>query len=144
MKRLILPSLLLLLIISWNCEPSDPKRIIGKYKILELWYKDTRTLGLVKEFSKNSRGSGGVVEPNVFAVGHNEDFIIVKQHPTNGYEGGYQMDTTITNYYIVDMNFKVHQGIEEAIGPLTREQFDSLRIEYQIQEIEFDKQFKVE
>src|SRR5829696_2609394 len=90
-----------------SCGSSDPNKVVGLYKVLTLRYDSATTIALVKQFGEHSSGSGEVVPPNVFAIGHDDDFIIVKQHPTNGYEGGYKPDTSITNYYIVDMNFKV-------------------------------------
>ncbi|MBI3139262.1 MAG: DUF3997 domain-containing protein [Sphingobacteriales bacterium] len=123
-----------------NCnDNSDPDRITGKYKILRMQHDSARTISLVKEFGKNSAGSGEEIPPNVVAVGHNEDFIVVQQHPTTGYEGGYKPDTTITKYYIIDMKNKFRKYLEMNIGPLTKIQFDSLRALFKIENIQFDK-----
>ena len=67
------------------------------------------------------------------------DYIIAKQHPTSGFEGGFEINTKITCYYIVDMNRKVLTKGEKAFGPLTVNQFDSLRTVLKIKNIEFDK-----
>jgi hypothetical protein len=63
------------------------------------------------------RGSwAGVVEPRVFAVGANDRYVVVQQHP-----GG---DRSVTNFFIVDKREDVLKRPKVAIiGPLTAEQF---------------------
>ena len=88
-----------------------------------------------------SDGSSQIVPEYVFSVGHNDDYIIAKQHPTSGFEGGYEINTNVTNYYIIDMNGKVLTKGEKVFGPLTRNQFHSLRTVLKIKEIEFDQNY---
>ena len=97
-----------------------------------------------KQFRKSELMDGNSVQmvpPYIFAVGHNDDFIIAKQHPTNNFEGSYIIDTKITNYYIVDMNRKIKLNGDKTFGPLTLNQFDSLRTQFKIGGISFDKTY---
>jgi len=119
----------------------DPDRISGKYKISRMIYGEVLINTLNKEFHENSNGSGEEVPPSVVAVGNNEDFIIVRQHPVNNESGSYIPDTTITNYYIIDMNNKYKNYLEMNIGPLTKLQFDSLRAAFKIENIPFDRDY---
>lgn len=66
-------------------------------------------------------GGIGVINPTVFAVGYNEDFIIAKQHPNDNFE----VDRTVTNYFIIPIKYKISESPEEnKIGPLNEEKFD--------------------
>ena len=92
-----------------------------------------------KQVKKYSSSSIGIVDPYVFAVGHNKNFIIVKQHPTKGFEGDYLINTRITNYYVIDMDGKATKEADGKIGPFTKNQFDSIRIQLHIENISFDQ-----
>jgi len=118
---------------------NDPDRITGRYKVLRLLYDTLQTRSVVKEFGKNSSGSGETVPPQVLAVGHNEDFIIAKRHPAKLADNHYTIDTSTIDYYIVDMKAKVRSSLESEIGPLNQQQFDSLRTRYKIKDIPFDQ-----
>ncbi|MFI5196425.1 MAG: hypothetical protein ACHQD8_04985 [Chitinophagales bacterium] len=64
---------------------------------------------------------GIVIAQTVFAVGYNEHYIIVKQHPDG--------DKQITNYYILPIKKGMDWGTKNGlIGPLTLEQFNEKRI----------------
>jgi len=69
----------------------------------------------------------GLVEPTVFAVGANEKYIVVKQHPSQNGDG--PADRSVTTYYVVT---RTHSGVfaerQRAVrGPLTAAEFDALR-----------------
>jgi hypothetical protein len=68
---------------------------------------------------------GTFITETVFAVGYNEKYIIVKQHPNN--------NRSITNYFILPLikgfNWRTNNGL---IGPLTLEQFNEKRKELNI------------
>jgi len=114
---------------------SGTKRITGKYIVV--WIDLPRSQGIAEEIEENSGSSIGLVPEYVFAVGHNKNYIIAKQHPTSGFENGFVIDTTITNYFIVDMNAQK----DKVIGPMMKLKFDSTRIDLKIQNIEFDMIF---
>jgi hypothetical protein len=118
---------------------SGSDRITGKYIVL--WIDLQENQGISEEVELNSSSSIGLVPEYVFAVGHDNDFIIAKQHPTSGFENGFEIDTTITNYYVIDMNRKILKTGEKVFGPLSLAQFDSIRPELKIQNIKFDKNY---
>lgn len=110
--------------------------IIGRYKVL--WI-DLREQQFICEVSAEHASSCFVLVPEyVFAAGHDDNFIIAKQHPTSGFETGFKVDLSVTNYYIIDMNRKTKTGGKKAIGPLTKLQFDRMRKDLKIEAIEFD------
>jgi hypothetical protein len=79
----------------------------------------------------------GLIEPTVFAVGYNDKYIIVAQHP-NIY------DRKITNYFILPikkgMNWRTKNGL---IGPLSLTQFNAKRRELGISdELTFTRVFE--
>jgi hypothetical protein len=115
---------------------SGTKRITGKYIVV--WIDLRRNQGIAEEIEKNSGSSIVLVPEYVFAVGHNSDYIIAKQHPTSGFENGFEIDLSVTNYFIVDMNAQE----DKVVGPMTKSEFDSIRIDLKIQNIEFDMIFK--
>jgi hypothetical protein len=47
------------------------------------------------------------VPPYVFAAGHNDEFIIAKQHPSE--------DLNTTNYFIIDMHRKIKKKGEKVL-----------------------------
>ncbi len=117
---------------------SGSKRITGDYILM--WIDLQENQRIIKEW--NNTGSGETVVPEyVYAVGHNEDFIIAKQHPTSGFESGYEVNDKITNYYIIDINNKTNKTDNIIIGPLTIEKFNNLRLELKITEIKFDMNY---
>lgn len=134
--------LLLLPVIFYACGGrGEPDRILGKYKISRMIYGEIMVNALHREFQENSNGAGEEVPPSVVGIGNNEDFIIIKQHPVNQGSGSYIPDTTVTNYYIVDVNNKYRNYLEMNIGPLTRNEFDSLRGIFKIESIPFDRNY---
>jgi len=85
----------------------------------------------------NGGGAFNVISSTVFAVGYNENFIIAKRHPSQSFE---PINKTITNYYIISIK---NNPNNEAIGPLTLEQFYEKRKELNVPDsIKFTKEFK--
>lgn len=118
---------------------SGSDRITGKYIVL--WVDLLENQVISEQFEMNSASSSQIVPAYVFAVGHNDNYIIAKQHPTSGLEGGYEINTKITNYYIVDMNRKVLTKGEKVFGPLNLNQFDSLRALLKIKDVKFNQNY---
>ena len=143
MKRYSLKILNILITVSltgcFGLFDSGSDRIIGKYIVLWIDLQENQTIS--EQFEINSNSSTQIISEYVFAVGHNDDFIIAKQHPTLGFEGGFEIDTTITIYYVVDMNRKILLKGNKYFGPLTRVEFDSLRLDLNITNIEFDMNY---
>lgn len=105
-----------------------------------LWIDVPENQNISEEDEKGSSNSQSIVPEYVFAVGHNSNYIIAKQHPTNGFKGGYKIDTSITNYFIVDMK-EVPKFGNYVPTYLSIHKFDSLRIKLNIQKIKFDKNY---
>lgn len=116
---------------------SGSDRITGKYIVL--WIDLPANQSISEQFEMGSSGSSQVVGEYVFAVGHNDDFIIAKQHPTTGFDDGFKVNPKITNYFIIDMNQKVIKKGNNVWGPLSRKEFNELREELRIEDIEFDQ-----
>jgi hypothetical protein len=69
----------------------------------------------------------GLVEPNVFSVGADDRYIVVKRHPGNAFG---EFDRTITEYFIVkrvDGNFEARKSAVQ--GPITSAAFNQLASE---------------
>ena len=84
---------------------------------------------------------GTIIGATVFAVGHNDEYIIAKQHPRTFPK---PPDKTITNYFILrvkkSMDWRSKDG---QFGPLTLEQFNGKRNELGIpKDLGFTKVFK--
>ena len=92
---------------------------------------------LAKQDELHSSSSSTIIEPYIFAVGHNDHYIIAKQHPTSGFEGSYEIRADTTNYYIVD----VYKERDKIFGPLTLKQFDSLKTKFEIGDLRFSKTY---
>jgi hypothetical protein len=118
---------------------SGSKRIVGRYIVLWIDEPENQTLSLQSATSASS--SSVIILPYVFAVGHNDRFIIAKQHPTNGFAGGYKMDTGITLYYIIDTKTKTRYEDYTLYGPLTLTKFKGLCVRFNLQQVSFDVQY---
>lgn len=114
------------------------EQITGRFNV---GYTNRKAFNVICENYTSEDDIGGViiVPAYVFAVGHNSEFIIAKQHPIPGDDHEGEPDVTITNYYVVDINRKFSKDL--VAGPLNAAQFDSIRAAYNISSIQFDKQF---
>ena len=110
--------------------------VTGRYTVISIDVDANQSLSLRSK--DNSSLLEEIFAPYVFAVGHNDEFIIVKQHPSAGFDGNYEVDTTITNFYILDMKRKFVKGNKDYFGPLKEFQFDSLRTVFKIDQVPFD------
>ena len=80
---------------------SSSDKIIGQYIVI--WIDLPKNQMLAKQDELHSSNSSTIIPAYVFAVGHDDNYIIAKQHPTNGFEGGYKIHADTTNYYIIDI-----------------------------------------
>ncbi len=110
----------------------DSDKIIGNYEVL--WIDTPNTRAVCKRYS--TTGSAVIIPEYVFAVGHNSDFIIAKQHPTNGFENGHEIDTSKTNYFIITI-----KNQSKVYGPLNIASFNTKVEELNIKEIVFDQTY---
>ena len=132
---ILLFATLYLLIGCFGLFDSGSDKIIGRYIVL--WIDLPQNQMLSKQDELHSSGSSEIIPAYIFAVGHDNNYIIAKQHPTNGEEGGYKIHPDTTNFYIIDIT----NNIDKTFGPLTLFQFDSLRIKLGIQNLKFDKTY---
>ena len=109
---------------------SDSDKIIGNYEVL--WIDTPKSRAVCERYS--STGSAVLISEYVFAVGHNNEFIIAKQHPTSGFENGYEIDKSITNYFIVDIRNEA-----KVLGPFNKTDFNKYVSELNIGGIDFDQ-----
>jgi hypothetical protein len=103
------------------------KTVAGKFHLIAVDVKENLSLS----YNLNNGDYIGVVNQTVFAVGHNDKYIIVKQHPQI-------LGKNFTDYYIVPVIVKNQYWIEkEVIGPLRRDQFEQKKKELNIENLEF-------
>ena len=123
-----------------GCSGLATEHVIDNYYLTKMDYSD---IELDLSYKLKSWGDFlGVVEPVVFAIGYNNDFIIVKQHPRNFTET--IINKNSPNYYIIPFKYKIHDSLDEnKFGPLTFEEFLIKRKELKISDTWiFSKVFK--
>ncbi len=92
-------------------------------------------------YSLKDQGSFIAIVPGtVFAVGYNDQFIVVKQHPR---EFPKAPDRSTTNYFIIPLINRINPSEDKnVIGPLTTREFKAKSIELGIpKSLEFTKVF---
>lgn len=134
MKKNKLLFIATLFIMFASCDTNEIK-IVGNYELLWIDVPSSQSIYVQGETSTSSLGVG--IEPYIFSVGHDNNFIIAKQHPTSGFEGSYKVDTTVTNYYIINMKLDDREEYK-VIGPMSLDKFNNLRHKFNIENIEFD------
>lgn len=109
-----------------SCESlAFKEHLVGNYYLVAS--DDEHQLGLGYHTSEDEDTFGEIVPATVFAVGFNENYFILKQHP---YIFAKPPKTNITNFYILrnqkSFNFRTREGV---YGPLTYDQFTLKRHE---------------
>lgn len=134
MNKSVLLTLLFAFLALNSCFIFDSKadKIIGDYEVI--WIDTPKSRAVCKRFS--STGSTVLIHEYIFAVGHNSDFIIAKQHPSDGFENGYNIDTTKTNYYILDIK---NDG--KVFGPYNQVDFKKETRRLNIDDLSFDQTY---
>ena len=93
----------------------------GDYELIAIDVKGQMMLAV----DLHNSGSIGIVGPTVFALGADDQHIVVKQHPAKDNFGHF--DRTITNYYLVTRLAGSEQRKEKGVrGPMSKEDFDRL------------------
>lgn len=105
------------------------EKLVGNYYLVA----SDEEYGCNLAFKENKdQDFGTLISPTVFAVGYNDDYMIVKQHPRTFPN---PPDKSITNYYILPlkegMNWRTKNGL---IGPLTELEFIAKRKELEIRD----------
>jgi len=82
----------------------------------------------------------GVIDATVFAVGQDNNFIIVKQHPRNFPD---LPDKDITCYFIIPLRSKPAQSSDKNFyGPFNLDEFEAKKKELNVKDIAFTFVFK--
>jgi len=103
-------------------------QVVGNYHLIATDAIEQMSLSYCEP---NSNGCSGIIEPTVFSVGFNKDYIIAKQHPND--------NRNTTNYFIVPINPKKRVWVNYfgTIGPLSLNEFNNKIAELNIQDIKF-------
>lgn len=139
MKNFFHGLLLLLLSCSGNMGFAYQEKIVGNYYLIAIDNIDQ--CGISYHKPSDGPDYGLIITETVFAVGYNNNFMIIKQHPRTWPS---PPNKKITNYYILpiknEMNWRTNNGL---IGPLTEGEFIENRKKLQIPEtLSFTKVIK--
>jgi len=123
----------IILILLSSCGFAIKKKIVGNYYLIAT---DTgEQLGLSYCDPKDSNGCFGITEGTVYSAGHNENYIVAKQHPNDNRQ--------IINYFILPIKSKRNiNGNFGLIGPLNLVEFEIKRRQLNITSIKFDVVYK--
>jgi len=116
-KKIILVSLFFAFI---TCKGLNEYKVIGSYYLIDMDY-DQKSRSLSYKLADGNYL--GIIDETVFAVGYNENYIIVKQHPRKFPEFP---NRRVTNYFIVPITKRSTYSPEtEILGPLNLQEFSS-------------------
>lgn len=125
---------ILFLVVGCIGAASHNEKLIGRFYLLAMDDMNDMTVCHLDSIYRI-----GIVPPTVFAVGFNDNYILVKQHP----EKFPEIDKSITNYYIIPIKNVQYYNEKDIIGPMTKEQFKNKRKELKIPDaLSFTKVFK--
>ncbi|MBS7564128.1 DUF3997 domain-containing protein [Mucilaginibacter sp. Bleaf8] len=79
-----------------------------------------------------------VIPAYIYAVGHNERFIVAKQHPLQGEFPHEKIDEGQTNYYLIDLKLKPGQHEKGLYGPMDADEFNNRCNALHVGEITFN------
>ena len=109
---------------------SEHQKIAGEYEVG--WNDIESNRAITKPIENFDGGYHIIVDGYVYAVGHNENYIIAKQH---------QSFETETNYYLIDIKKNSKDHSKGIYGPLNKIEFEKIKKELNIQSINFDLNF---
>ena len=121
--------ILLILSSCWH-NSGESDHITGNYYVE--WHDLVSNRSIVEKSSRDSSSSYPVSSSYVFAVGHNEDFIIAKTHP-------HLNDLTITKYVNIDLKKRKENSKKGVYKYLDKEEFDEKSKAFGISELQFDQ-----
>jgi len=109
------------------CLNSDTDPIVSDYEVA--WTEKSSLRSLFK--------GERIVPPYVFAAGHNEKYIVLKQHPLNERK---HINKDTTHYYVVEITNGPTQD-KPVYGPFDQRGFDSIAVLLQLQQVEFEHEY---
>lgn len=111
------------------------KQINDQYYLEATDVKEDMALG----FNDGTNGVG-VIAATVFAIGYNQDYIIIKQHPSTF---GKQLNKQTTNYYIIPLKQRLTKSIDKNFyGPMSAFQFKIKKQQLNSADLNFTITFK--
>ena len=114
---------------SWLDE-SQHQKIIGEY---EVGWNDLESNRSITKLIKDCDGcSEGIIASYVYAVGHNQNYIIAKQ---------LENSQTKTSYYIIDIKKNQANSQKGIFGPLNETEFEKTKKDLKIESLKFDLNF---
>lgn len=129
-----IPLISISLLLSCFGNEFEREKIIGNYYLTttDKYQKD-----IYIDFKLETGDFVGVLRSKIFSVGHNEKYIVAKQHP---FLYPTELDKEITNYYIIPVHYYKTLWPEKGIiGPLTLKEFEQRTKQLKIN-IKFDKE----
>jgi hypothetical protein len=121
--RYVNPWILIIAAVSFvtGCDALSPDTYwsSGDYELIAI-----DTMGqMMLAVDLHNGGSIGIVSPTVFALGADDHYIVVKQHPAK--DGFGHFDRGVTHYFIVTRLPGTAAEKEEGVrGPLSKDEFD--------------------
>jgi hypothetical protein len=93
----------------------------GDYELIAIDVKGQMMLAV----DLHNGGSIGIVGPTVFALGADDHYIVVKQHPAK--DGFGHFDQAVTDYFIVTRLPGTAEEKEKGVrGPLSKDEYDGI------------------
>lgn len=110
------------------------KKLNGGYYLSATDVNDDMSLG----YEDNGNGVG-IIDATVYAVGQNDNFIIVKRHPRSMSKA----DRNIKEYYIIPLKNRISQSADKNLyGPMSQDEFQQKVKELHVGTISFSIVFK--
>lgn len=100
----------------WGDEPTSSKELTKDFWLK--WWGDIRDQHVLLSFSKNGNSGTPIIKETVFAIGHNDHFIIAKQHPNLEEEVQkrlFNVDTTEDAFILSDPKDTIWLAREDSI-----------------------------
>ena len=95
------------------------EHLFDKYYLIATDTKED--LNLSYHESTDNPNYGTIIKATVFAIGYNDKYILIKQHPRNFPD---PPNRKITNYYIIPVKKKFNwKSMNGLLGPMTLNQF---------------------
>jgi hypothetical protein len=129
LRNFTLPFSLLIFLTGCGLFESTSDKVVGRFNVSFVDDVNWRSLSL---------DNGILVEPYVFAVGHNEKYIIAKQHPCP--RDAFKINTRVTKYFIINISDVDFKG-NGMYSSLEKSEFDSLVSLLKIEDIKFDMNY---
>ena len=112
-------------------DESEHQKIIEQYEVG--WNDLESNRAITKKVENSENYHYIIVSDYVFAVGHNESYIIAKQQQNLNAE---------TNYYLIDISKNKHDNSKGIHGPLNKTEFEKIKKKLNIENLNFDMIFK--